>query len=326
MDLVDHWSSDAWFAEADAWIQDTCDRLGLRTRGRAERFATRFWSVILTVETTDGRLWFKENNPGQQFEAALAAELAALAPASVLAPVAIDAERDWLLTADAGPVLRDRGNVTAEDWCALVTRYAQLQRVSSDVGERILATGVPRQPAAGAVDYVVEHVEALAQTPIDHPLHLTAAEAATLLDGLPRLADAVTELAALGVPDTLEHNDLHEGNVFRAADGGILLHDFGDAVWAPPFASLASPVWAAQQRWTGDGEAPIARIVDAYLEVWSDLAPLTELRRAVPAALRVAGTHRFETLWRVFRPVPAHYADGWRDYALHWLRSAVAQE
>ena len=77
--------------------------------GPAERFAARFWSVVLTVETDAGRLWFKENNPGQRFEARLAGELAELAPGAVLTPIAADVARDRMLTVDAGPVLRDRG-------------------------------------------------------------------------------------------------------------------------------------------------------------------------------------------------------------------------
>ncbi len=326
MDLVAHWQSDTWFAEADAWIQDACEHAGLRTRGPAERFAARFWSVVLTVETDAGRLWFKENNPGQRFEARLAGELAELAPGAVLTPIAADVARDRMLTVDAGPVLRDRGPVCAEDWCAIVSRYAVLQRAASANRDRILAAGVPRQPASGAVEYVAEHVDLLARTPGDHPLHLDADAARGLHTGLPRLADAVAELDALGIPDSLDHNDLHEGNVFRAPDGGVLLHDFGNAVWGPPFASLASPVWALQRRWGGDGEPPIARVIDAYLEPWTDHAPLAELRSAVPAALRVAGTHRFETLWRVFQHVPPRYAEGWRDYVLHWLTSTVSPE
>lgn len=325
MELIEHWSSETWLAEADAWIRDACERAGLRTLGPAERFATRFWSVVLTVETADGRLWFKENNPGQGFEAALSAELVAIAPASVLAPVAIDPGRDRLLTADAGPVLSARGPVSADDWHAIVSRYAKVQRTASAHRDRMLATGIPLRPASGAVAYVVEHVELLTRTPADHPLHLDADEARALLRGLPRLADAVAEVEALDIPDALEHNDLHAGNVFRAPDGGVLLHDFGNAVWGPPFASLASPM-RALRRWEGDGGPPVARTVDAYLDAWSDTAPLGELRRAVPAALRVAGTHRFEALWRVFRHVPAHHAEGWREYTLDWLRSTVAPE
>lgn len=324
MDLVERWSSDAWLADTDSWIQDACARADLRTLGPSQLFAARFWSVVMTVETTDGRVWFKENSPGQQFEAALAMELVKLAPGSVLTPVAVDTERDRMLTLDAGPVLSEHGPVGTDDWCAIVSRYAALQRTASTHRERILATGVPPQPASGAVEYVAQHVELLAQSPDDHPLHIDADEARTLLAGLPRLVDAVAEVAALGIPDTLEHNDLHAGNVFRAADGGVILHDFGNAVWAPPFASLASPLRALQRG--GEENPPVTQVLGAYLEVWSDVAPLDDLRRALPATLRVAGTHRFETLWRVFAHVPPRYAEGWREYVLHWLRSTVAPE
>ena len=40
-------------------------------------------------------------------------------------------------------------------------------------------------------------------------------------------------MAALGLPPTLNHNDLHENNVFDV-DGALRFFDFGDALVTEP--------------------------------------------------------------------------------------------
>ncbi|WP_308285964.1 phosphotransferase [Streptomyces ardesiacus] len=61
----------------------------------------------------------------------------------------------------------------------------------------------------------------------------------------PRLTDWCAELDALGVPDSLDHADLHNGQVFHPAPGRFTFVDWGDAVVAHPFSSLAVPRRAA---------------------------------------------------------------------------------
>ncbi|WP_232547060.1 phosphotransferase [Propioniciclava soli] len=323
-DIVRHWNSPAWFAEASTWILATCARLGLRVVAPVAHHRVRFWSVLLTVETAEGRVWFKENNPGQRFEAALTMELVGIAPGQILPPLAVDRDHGWILTADAGPVLRERGPLTEPVLLDLVHTCANVQRRAAEHGTRLRAAGLPARPSGDAVGYVRRQVEWLARLDATHPLHLDAAAASELLAGLPRLDDAVAQVAALGLPDSVEHNDLHTGNVFVAPDGRLLLFDWGDAVWANPVGSLLAPHRILTVHGDLGGDPPLARTVDAYLEHWSDLAPMGELRAAVPAALRVAGAQRFETFRRLMDAMDPEHLVGWRDPILSWLRSTVA--
>ena len=57
------------------------------------------------VTTVDGVFYAKQNTDGQAFEAALIAELAALAPDHVIPVAAVDTDRGLLLTPDQGQVL-----------------------------------------------------------------------------------------------------------------------------------------------------------------------------------------------------------------------------
>jgi hypothetical protein len=66
----------------------------------------RPWSVTHRVPTASGPVWFKANTMDCAYEAVLAEALARSRPDAVLEPLAVDAERGWMLTADAGTTLR----------------------------------------------------------------------------------------------------------------------------------------------------------------------------------------------------------------------------
>ena len=55
--------------------------------------------------------------------------------------------------------------------------------------------------------------------------------------GLPAAARRCARRLADGLPPTVQHDDLHDGNVF-SRDGGRMLIDWGDAVLAHPFGTL----------------------------------------------------------------------------------------
>jgi aminoglycoside phosphotransferase (APT) family kinase protein len=77
---------------------------------------------------------------------------------------------------------------------------------------------------------------------------------------------------------SIDHNDLHTGNVFLDEHGGVRFYDWGDAVVAHPFASLLVAVSVLRMHLdVGPDDPAVTRSRDAYLEVWSDLAPRAEL-------------------------------------------------
>ena len=104
----EHWAGPEWRVEAERWIRSTLDGLGVSVTGAMEQQRLRPWSTQLTVATDVGHVWFKENCPGQWFEAGLLAALAELVPDAVVAPLAVEPERGWFLTPDHGATLTDR--------------------------------------------------------------------------------------------------------------------------------------------------------------------------------------------------------------------------
>ena len=81
-----------------------------------------------------------------------------------------------------------------------------------------------------------------------------------------------------GVTGSLQHDDLHDANVF-VADGRHRFFDWGDASVAHPFLSLLVPLRvAADALGVPNGDRVLLRLRDAYLEPWSAYGSPAELR------------------------------------------------
>src|SRR3954451_13201616 len=126
-------ASAGFLASARRWISSALDSAGIRATGPSEQVRVRPWSTQLVTPTAEGRVWFKANCTGLTHEAALHAELARIGGGFVDPPLAVHMGNGWLLTCDRGPTLAERGEVTLDQWCALVQEAARLQRHVADL-------------------------------------------------------------------------------------------------------------------------------------------------------------------------------------------------
>lgn len=214
---------------------------------------------MLRVPLADGAAWFKECAPVQAFEPRLSAGLSARWPGRVAEVLAQNEERAWLLLADAGTPLRARGN-PPEAWVEVLPRYAELQLGETAHAADHLAHGVPDLRLAA----LPARYEELARA----DLPLEADELARLVAHAPRFARQCEELAARGVAETIQHDDLHHANVYE--DGSALrVLDWGDSSVAHPFFSLVVTFrFLEEQNGLEPGDPWFARLREAYLEPW----------------------------------------------------------
>jgi hypothetical protein len=251
-----------------AWLGDH----GVEARA-LELVHERSWANVLRVATDEGDLFLKRCAPVQAFEVPLTASLSARWPDRVPEVVAADAERAWMLLRDGGSPLHDLG--TVEPLPLALTLYGELQRGETANVDEFLAMGVPdvRLPRL-AVAYEPFFAR-------DHGL--SPEEASRLRDLAPRYRELCEELAAFGFPASIQHDDLHEWNVFVRA-GRVRIFDWGDSSVAHPLFSWLKPLGVAE-RWGLDPEPSLA----AYLATWRPFAPDARLRAALELAVVVGG-------------------------------------
>ncbi|MER8044420.1 aminoglycoside phosphotransferase family protein [Streptomyces sp. NPDC094032] len=314
---VTPWEDASWRAAALGWAERELARHGLRERGPRE-VRIRPWSVLVRFRVGTGErdaVWFKANPPGSAFEAALGGALADWVPEHVVIPLAVDARRGWSLLPDGGPLLRqalDTGAAGPGAWEEALGQYAAMQRVLTPYAERLTALGVP---GAGHAD-----LPSLFDTLVEDNPRLGPDTRRALREGRPRLADWCAELAATGIPDSLDHSDLHEAQLFAPAPGRYTFFDWGDAAVAHPFTSLLVPARAARQRY---GPEVLPRLRDAYLDPWTAPGtPLRDLRRAATLAIRLATLSRAVSWQRLFPGTPRDEGD---EASAHWVGELFAE-
>jgi hypothetical protein len=241
-------------AAAEDWIRAHVEPVGV-----IELVHERPWSTVLRVRLAGGTAWFKACAPVQAFEPRLTAELFARWPDRVAEVLAHDDERAWLLLADAGTPIGRFGN-PPEIWLRLLPRYAELQRGEVSHESVQLAQGVP--------DLRIGTLPARYDDLLRHELPLEPEEIGRLRAFRARFAELCAELATHGIPETIQHDDLHMANVYAQGERLCVL-DWGDSSISHPFASLVETFRFLEEFTKLEPSDPwFARLRDAYLEPW----------------------------------------------------------
>ena len=282
---------------------------------------SRPWAEIWRVDSATGRWWLKVNASGTAYEARLLAELSrtgtSLVPNNLRHPT-----EPWCLVADAGPSARDALQGAAPGarigfWTAVMAGYAELQRTAEP--EALRSVGLPDLSAAALLDRFDEVVTDRRWFAADVAPELSRNDWAQIQACRPRLAEAAAGLADAH-PATVQHDDLHDANVFGRADA-VRIIDWGDASLAHPFGTLliTLDVLASQLQCTRD-DPRLDPVRDSYLEAWrTGGESAAELHREVDLAVRTGGLARAAAWRRALGSPEAGQELDFADAVAHWM-------
>jgi Phosphotransferase enzyme family len=262
-----------WLSDARSWIE-----AHVGAAGPIEQPHVRPWATVVRVPAKGETFWFKASVPALAHEAAVIDVLARHRPDFVPEVVAAEPDRGWMLQRDAGARLRDMSPTEAM-WERILPSYAVLQRDVAPAADELRAAGAFDRRVAG----LPTQLERLLSS-AEHGL--SGDEAAALRSRLSEIEEACAELTALRVPETIQHDDFHDAQVF-VCDGRCRILDWGDACVSHPFATLMIALASTDERGWDRG-----RLRDAYLEPFTSIRPLADLRSAVPAAIIVGAVTR----------------------------------
>lgn len=292
--------------EVHDWTRETCRSLGITIAGPIEQIHLQPWSSVFRVPTTRAAVYVKCCGPTQAHEPRLTALLHHEFPGLVTEVLALHPTKPWMLVAEGGKKIRDAysGDEFLRAWREVLPRYAQMQRAATRHVREILGFGMPDHRATPLVAGFAEAVANEPALSADRSDRITEHERRALVELRPRLDHALSALAALGIEDTLQHDDLHHGNVL-VRDGSAVIFDWGDACVSHPFLTLAVTLrFAAAATKHAPDDAPIVALRDAYLEPWSDRASTRELREAAELGRRIGEVSRTLTFYAVARAYP----------------------
>jgi hypothetical protein len=273
------WTDPAWVAEAHEWIRDRLGARGTVVVGSVAQEHVRPWATVMRVPTNEGDVFFKANAAELRYETALVRRLAARRPDCVPRLLAVDEERGWMLMRDAGARLREivERERDLTPWLEILPLYAGLQRDMSPDADALVALGVPDLRLATLVPAVERFLEEI-ELPSDERERLSAA--------VPQIRDLCERLAAYGVAETIQHDDLHDAQVF-VDDGHYRILDWGDACVSHPFFTLSVTLLGVLAWGLDDvqGSVDVRPFRDAYLGPFAQDAALSDLRDASELAM-----------------------------------------
>jgi hypothetical protein len=276
------WTDPAWLAEAHAWIDDGVGELGARRTGPIEQPHVRPWSTAMRVPTSAGDLWFKANAPLLRYEASVVQILSRVCPDLVPELVGVEPERGWMLMRAGGERLRE---VVAQErrldrWLAVLPLYAELQVAAAPRAEELVALEVP--------DLRLARLPQVYARLVDESECLEPGQRDRLIGRAPDVGAMCRELAGLGVPETIQHNDLHDGQVFVSGDRYVVF-DWGDSCVSHPFTTMSVTLEGVLAWGLDDVESSVdtTPFRDAYLGPFSDRAPRDDLEAALAVGLRL---------------------------------------
>ena len=256
------WDHDGWFVEMSAWVDARLTDAGIRRRGPVRQVRAWARAALLTIDSDHGRLWAKAVPAVFAHEIAVTELLADVDPGVVPPVVAADRALGRIITEHVeGLTLAAIGDDPII-WTAVLSRLAEIQRVLAADLDALRVAGV----AAAPLDRLATSVPAILADDdlllVGRPGGLSSSEAGSLRRRVPALVDACRDLAASGVPDSLEHGDLAGDEIILGPMGPVFL-DWSDGSVTHPFLSAASLL-----RSLGATDADADELVAAYLGPW----------------------------------------------------------
>lgn len=286
------WRRRTWRARALRWAEHRLADHDIHLTGKPDQFHVRTWSTVIRLPTDRGAYFFKAVWRPLRFEAGLTAAIATWAPNDVGIPLATDARRGWMILEDGGQRLRE---ILAKDrdvrhWHRILPQYAELQIAMGSHVRQALKLGAPDRRATALVAQYADLLERPSLLRVGLKEGLTATQETSLRDLVPQVR---AWLEALGVvPDTIQHDDLHDGQVF-VRDGQYRILDWGDSCVSHPFLSMSvverSVAYTLKLK---PGSSEITRLRDIYLEPFTAFGSKAKLRAVYPIAIRLGWVSR----------------------------------
>jgi hypothetical protein len=316
------WEQPDWLERAKGWIYAQLDANGMHTEDEIEVVHQRIWSAFLKVQTPTGMVYFKAPAPIYAFEAPLTEALSRWDPAHTAPLIAVDVEQGWILTEDAGVMIRMSGDTATqyEHMVALLAPYAEFQKPMAARVPDLLAMGVEDRRLAVLPALYRQLLADEEQLRVGLELGLTANEYARAQALEPQVQEWCQQLAEMGIPETLAHEELTLPNVL-VGERGYTYIDWSDSSVAHPFFSMvvtlrSTAYWLKLE----PHGAEMQRMVDAYLEPWTTFASRARVNEAFEVGIRLGILNRALSWQNTVRHLSAEQKQEYLDYVPDWLK------
>ena len=270
-----------WIEELFFWIQSEIAPYGLRLSGEIRQLNASPTFALLRLETNGQAVWFKAVGEPNLREFAISVTLSRHLAGFVPAVIATHPSwRGWLTTEFPGRSLDEVGEPRA--WELAAQTLAELQITSAGKTDHLLEIGCRDLRVGSLLKLVDPFLDVMSELMERQPKTPPSALSREQLARLGRhIKDALSDLAHLGISDTLGHLDFNPGNILCSSEHCVFL-DWAEAYVGPPFLTFQHLLEHQSQMTLHCVPAP-EHLADHYVSPWvRHVSPST-----IAAALRM---------------------------------------
>lgn len=316
------WEEKNWLEEMSGWLNTSLAKHHLVSLEKPLLVHSASWSVVYKVPTNNGLFFFKALCPVLGYEPRLTKQLSLWQPDLIQPVLEIEPGKGWMLMPDGGRTLRQvlENNSSLNYWKKIIPAYARFQQDMIPHQQDLLALGVR--------DRRLQFLPRLAQQLtgdrdamcIGQPDGLSPAEYENLIAFMPRLKSLCEALAQYGIPETLQHDDFHDGNIF-VVQNDYRFFDWAESFIAHPFFTLVVTLRSIAYRFELAENAPeLHELEDLYLREWQEYATLDCLHKAFDLAMTLGRINRALTWHMVVSSLSEPHRSKEADAVPGWLQ------
>ena len=226
-----------WLRALCGWIGQQIEPLAIRLTGQFRQLTANPSFSLIRFETTGPAVWFKAVGKPNSHEFTIVTSLTTLLPPFLPRLVAVHPLWNaWLMTEAEG--VSPTAGSDFSTWKTIGARLGELQIASLRETPRLMAADCRDVRVSSLLNSADEFFatmdKLMKQQTKTPPSILTSGE---LLALNKRIKKTLSDLAASGIPDALNHLDLNPGNIFVSGDRCTFI-DWAEAAVGHPFLTF----------------------------------------------------------------------------------------
>jgi hypothetical protein len=267
------------FRQISNWVEEQLQPLGRQWNGAFRQLHASGSFALIRFQTNRGAAWFKATGEPNRREHAITHTLSTLFPKYMAELIAVHRDWNaWLSDEMEGADLDSTPDLTS--WCCAAKSLAELQVASIEHTSPILSQGAHDSRIAKLLPQVVPFfatMQRLTEAQVKTTTRRLSAQEIQIVQL--RLTEALSEMEAAAIPDTLNHFDMNPGNAIVRHEECKFL-DWAEAAIGNPFLSFE---YLRQHfvRALGDDPEGAIEFRDSYVNVWRRLLPHRAIKRTL---------------------------------------------
>jgi hypothetical protein len=192
-----------------------------------------------------------------------------------------------IITKDFGKDILSE-NKDFDNWLNAIKKFAQLQIKSIKHKDFLLKEGMFNRSLESMEEEILYYLNQDDKIFLNQDKGINSEEKQKLINSREKIKELYEKLSSYNIPETIEHGDLHSGNI-AIKNNRIIFYDWSDCAISHPFMSLRPFFWNFFDKEGNlkeiiedfpDIKNPYDKLLNTYLSEWLEFNTMDNLKEA----------------------------------------------